>query len=247
MKKMLTPIVFIISIYGISYFFKSDITNFYIKYLSKQNTTEMVSTELNSLKNENEYLKNLIKNSTSSNTFSESGIVDLIPASPSFLDRSSIIYNNIILNKGSEAGVKNDALVYVSGLRPVGIIKNTNLEYSTLELFTNYKKDIEVFVNSKSVSDTSTNISISTATVTNSIVGGNIYFNIIGDGSYGFSSKLLKSISVKVGEDVYIKNYPSLKIGKIIEIEDIKNENEKIVYIKSNFTRNSENLFYIEN
>ena len=231
MKKILITLLFIISIYGISYFFKSDIINFYIKYLSKQNATEMTLVELASLKNENEYLKNLIKNSTSSNTFSESGVVDLIPASPSFLDRSNIIYNNIILNKGSEAGVKNDALVYVSGLRPVGIIKNTNLEYSTLELFTNYKKELEVFVNDKNISATSTNI----------------YFNIIGDGSYGFSSKLLKSISVKVGEDVYIKNYPSLKIGKIIEIEDIKNENEKIVYIKSNFTRNSESVFYIEN
>ncbi|MDQ5957225.1 MAG: hypothetical protein QG614_200, partial [Patescibacteria group bacterium] len=69
---------------------------------------------------------------------------------------------------------------------------------------------------------------------------------LIGDGSFGFYSKVLDSYSINEGDQVYLKNYPSLVIAVVQKIEDIPNENEKMIYFKSNFSNNNIRLFFIE-
>ena len=229
MKKIISSLFLFIVLFLVLNFFKNDIANLYI-LINKKVSVKMSrgdaqnTSEIDSLKNENERLRTLISEASSTQVFANQGILDIIIAHGSFFDKVSIIYSEFILDKGFSSDIKEGSLVYIAGLHPVGVITETQKDYSRLKLFTSYKNTIDV-----TKSDTE-----------------NSSFSLIGDGSYGFSARVLDSFDIKSGDSLYLKSYPTLKVAEVIEVKDIENENEKIVYARSFFNKSSPLVFYIQ-
>lgn len=225
MKKFF--IIFLILIIVTGYALRNNITDIYANlFVNKISDMEL---KLSSLQNENQYLKSVTESSSTYKSFLDNGVIDPIVANATFLDSVKLLYSDIILNKGESSGVSVNKLVYVSGVRPVGIIKVVNKDSSKLELFSSYKNNLESFVlNGSGDNSSSTNI------------------DLVGDGSFGFYAKVLDSFDIKEGENVYLKNYPSLVVATVKKVEDIESENEKNVYFKSNFDNNTPRVFFIE-
>lgn len=238
------------------FWFRSSIIDFYSSRFLSSNVSDLQKKN-SELENENAYLKILIQNATITQSFSETGIIDPIIANGTFFDRIKIFYSDIILNKGEKDGVKTDSLVFVRGAKPVGTIKEVTLSSSKLSLFTSYKRLTEGYITTEQKATSSLAVSSSdeqmiTVEVENKSTStphskSNITsIELIGDGSFGFYSKVLDSYSINEGDQVYLKNYPSLVIAVVQKIEDIPNENEKMIYFKSNFSNNNIRLFFIE-
>ena len=223
MQKILFYIAIAISLFTLSYFFRSDIVDFY----SGLNRKTIAGAELSITQNENEYLKKKLQDASSSDTFNDSGILEPIIANSTFFDKTNFLYGDIVLNRGEQDGVKVGALVFVAGVKPVGIIKYVYDSSSKLELFSSYKKNTE-------------------AVLTQSSTTENISLELIGDGSYGFYVKVLDSLKISVGDMLYLKNYPSLQVAKVVKIDEVESENQKVIYMSSNFNSNDSNFFFIE-
>lgn len=246
-------IIFIAIIFFATFFiFRNNIINFITQkfgnIISNSSILEIKNSELEI---ENKNLKDLLSNATNSNysvnSFSENGLVDTIAANATFFDKFSFVYSDILLNKGSDDGVSDSKMVFISGAFPVGVIKNTLENSSKLELWTSYKKITEgiIFNNKNNLDTNPSSVSSSQNTIVDS-VNSSFAIELIGDGSFGFYSRVLDSYNIKEGDIVYLKNYPSLAIAKVVKIEDLPNENEKIIYLKSNFDNSKARLFFIE-
>lgn len=235
MKKFL--LILLLIILSLAIIFRAQIINLSSRFFSSASVPE-VELQNAKLENENAYLKSILSNATITQSFADSGIIDPIVANGTFFDKVKIFYSDIILNKGEVDGVKQGSLVFVRGSKPVGTIKEVYDGSSKLELFTSYKKITEGYTN-KSASSSST----SSEAVT---FGTSTSLDLIGDGSFGFYSRVLKTFPAEVGDEIFLKNYPTLVVATIKKVEDIENENEKILYLKSNFDNSNIRLFFIE-
>jgi cell shape-determining protein MreC len=221
---------FIIVFSVIFYFFGDKLSGAVSDFISRKMTIlnasdlQQLSAENNKLKNENQELKILLKNSAVSEDFINKGIVDLVEASI-LLSKTSLIYSNLLINKGEEDGIKNSSLVFIGGLTPVGRIIEVNKNSSIVEMFSKSGNKIDV------VYGTSTEF---------------VNFTAYGDGSYGFYASVPYVLDIHFGDEVFLKENTNYIFGKVVDMVQNINNKTKEIYIKNDFNPMSVNKLYVE-
>jgi hypothetical protein len=217
------------------FYFATNVKSFLIDILNsinKNDESELV-IKLEQLENENAYLRNALEMYNDYKLFTDAGVLEPIVARSiiqnNFLGKINFAYSQVIINAGFNQGVRENALVFVRGLLPIGTIGEVYDNSSQVILFTTSGKITSAIID----------LPESTSTVKVSI-------DLIGDGGYNFFARAPDTMEVLSGQKLYLKNYPQLSIGEIVDIRDISSEAEKILYIKSNYNQNSPNFFYVE-
>lgn len=252
-----------------SFLYKSKVSNFYSYSYEK---LFLNKSELNNLKEENSNLKNEIQNYKNiilekniTDAELSSGVIDTVKANKINLSifNKDIIYSEILLNKGLADDVEISNKVYITGLRPVGVITESNENSSKLKLYSDNNFESEFILKSKqikvenileknstnTVSDDVNNLSVD-STSTNPIVTGydrlkDYLFTGMGDGSYGIKIKIPSNLTVKLLDSVYTKDDTVNPVGEVISIEEIISQKEKEVYVKTYYNSSINSSFYI--
>lgn len=216
----------------------STFSSWRINFLDKENLlneTIFLQDKNIKLQNELENLKLSVSNSVLTEEFVKSGEADIVKANR-ITPKASFIYNNILLNKGFKDGVKDGNLVFVSGLLPIGKIKEVFSDSSNLELFSakNNKLECYVHLNRDSVGEN--------GATSNDTLNIEVY----ADGAYNFVTEIPDSAALSLGDKVYLREFSNYYIGTIKSIEYKDSEKINIIYIKSNLDPNKNYDFYIK-
>jgi hypothetical protein len=221
----------------------------YVSGLEKENAD---------LKNQVSDLYALLKDAGVKEDFLQQGLTELIDANSVF-GTHTILYDNLILDKGSVDGVHDNALVFGAGLLPVGYIQKSYINSSECVLLTTYKIETKAVVSvidtQKSDTTVTTNSIGSTTDATNTNQQASVIktskqkdmnVTLIGDGAYGYYAILPESIQIATGTKLYLESNSNYSLGEVVS--QIKNENEKVqkILVRSNFSPTSHTHFYIE-
>ncbi len=255
-------IISFLIILGITFTVSRFYKNFFVNIFS--NTIIFLSPndeELSIAKNENETLKNEIDRLriiiTEKDIKEEeigSGLTDMIKAEKISFDilNTDIIYSDIILSKGSNNGVSLGSKVYLSGMRLVGEVVEVFENTSKLRLFSSDNLETELIIKNslQSVGDIEINTESSSAKIEEgtSLDFKNLKdyaFSGFGDGAFGIQVKVPEKLSVKVGEAVFLRGDTSHSIGTVQEIKNITSQKEKLLFIKTNYSKGEGSSFYI--
>jgi rRNA processing protein Gar1 len=224
------------------------------------------------LTNENAKLLSIINLATDTREIFNSGVVDVIKAR-SVLDSTSIVYSDFLLNVGANQGVQVGSIVYVKGMKPVGKVIEVFGRSSKVRLYTYAGNKLEAIVRIKksdikykklviattSIEELADEVEEINATETTSSTAPLIArienkkndnfedfkIELVGDGAFGFTSKIPLNFEIATGTPVYLGEDDSMEVGKIVATTDILNENEKILYINSNYSYSGSSLFFV--
>ena len=240
-------------------------TNVYTKYFIKEDEVGLLKEENKKLKSE---LENLYINNTEQVHKEEKLKANKINFS---ILNKDIIYSDIILNKGILDGVEIGDNVYVSNNKILGKIIETYQNSSKLRLFSFNNLETEIVLKNsfvKSVSNStesikelrteilpsssasssffnSSNIELETKSLDN-FNSDYINFTAIGDGAYGVYIKTPDNFNAEVNDYIYTQDFERDILGKIIKIENISTQKEKMLYVMTNYSYDNGDSFYIK-
>lgn len=169
-----------------------------------------ISLDNQKLKNRVVELENIIKSYNDANLLLTQGATDFIHGSIIIRDVGRI-YDTIYINKGSNDSISVGSTVFVSGLRPIGKIIETQDKFSHIELFT--KENLKTSGVLKSASSTEEML------------------ELVGDGAYGFMASVPAVSKLSLGDNVYFAENPDFVIGIVSQIVNNEQENNKIVRV----------------
>lgn len=154
-------------------------------------------------------------------TEQKGGAVATLVAHPLLMDLSTI-YSSVILSKGYVDSVEVGDLVYLRGRQPIGMISKVYNKTSLLSLFTDSGNKIDGVINNETV------------------------LPLVGDGGGVYVASVPKETLIHVGDTVYYRPNPQMKLG---EVSDIKNDQQDVfmkVYIRGNYNPMDANNFFID-
>lgn len=223
---------FLIIFLIIFYFFNSNISGLFSNFVSNKiygqninaSDLQQIKNENERLKNENEELKILLRNAKLSEDLIDKGIVDIVDANI-LLSKSSLIYSNILINRGLSDGLRVGAIVFTGGLMPVGRVIEIFDNSSIVELFTKYNNKIEVIVGDAS---------------------STVNFIAYGDGSYGFYASVPYVLDIHIGDSIFLKENNTYMIGKVADLTENINNKTKDIYIRNDFNPIKVFKLYVE-
>lgn len=131
-------------------------------------------------------------------------------------------YSTILLSKGYKDGVEEGGVVYVRGLQPVCTIVSVYDRTSLCELFSKGKRDTEAVTAS-----------------------GTVMLTLSGLGGGSFISEVPKVTAVSVGDDVYLRSSPSLRLGSIVSIKEDDQSTGMKLYIRGTYNPVTSSVFYM--
>lgn len=264
-------IISFLIIVGVTFTLSRFYKNFFVNIFSNTNTFFSSSDEkLSFANNENETLKNeidrlqiIIKEKDIKEEEINSGMTDMIKADKISFDilNTDIIYSDIILSKGSNSGVSEGSKVYLSGMRIVGEVVEVFEDTSKLRLFSSNNLETELIIKNtlhasaeKEVKNEGDSLEINTESSSTkteedtSLDFKNLKdyaFSGFGDGAFGIQVKVPEKLSVKVGESVFLRGDNIHSVGTVEEIKNITSQKEKLLYIKTNYSKSEGSSFYI--
>lgn len=252
-----------------SFLYKAKVSDFYSYSYEKLflNKSELINLkeENSNLKNEIQNYKNIILEKNITDAELSSGVIDTVKANKINLSifNKDIIYSEILLNKGLADGVEISNKVYITGLRPVGVITESNENSSKLKLYSDNNFESEFILKSKLIKTENTIEKNSTNTVSNEIIADNLnssstgvsavnydrlkdhLFTGMGDGSYGIKIKTPSNLTIKLLDLVYTKDDTVNPVGEVVAVEEIISQKEKEVYVKTYYNSSINSSFYI--
>lgn len=185
-----------------------------------QNSIEDLENKIAILQAENDSLKGVeIK-------INESGIKETTKPSTilyPLVQDITRLYSTILLSKGFNDNIKENAVVYIRGRQPVCIIEELHSTTSLCKLLSANGNIVEGVT-----IETKENI------------------NLTGDGGGNFIALLPKESNFVVGESVMYKADQTMKLGDIV---DIKNDPQDVfvrVYIRGVYNPVTSSLFYVD-
>lgn len=252
--------------YFLGYLYRPIVSNVYTKLYSNffsTSATELqaLQNKINILENENSSLQNLLRDASITEEFIREGRTQTIKSNIVF-NKSTLLYSELLLDKGGRDGINKNSLVFVSGLYPIGYISEVYDDSALLKLFTTNNLETIgimdlvkstsskiVFENKKDTESTSTN---TTSEVTASSSLDTASQNNIDITTEKKVKKLITSTAeVKViGDGAYGLNFNlpdnlKVEIGDIVKLKSNTNyefaeviaidhnENEKVNIIKA--------------
>lgn len=138
------------------------------------------------------------------------------------MEDSTKLYSTILLSKGYKDGVEEGSVVYVRGMQPVCTIVNVYDRTSLCELLSKGKKVTEAVT-----------------------VSGTIMLSISGQGGGSFIADVPKTTPVSVGDDIYLRSNPALKIGSIVSIKEDDQSTGMKLYIRGIYNPVTSSVFYL--
>ena len=227
----------------------------YVSGLEKENSD---------LKNRISELEIVLKNASITEDFLQQGLTELIDANSVF-GAHTVLYDTILLDKGTTDGVRDNALVFSAGLLPVGYIQKSYIDSAECTLLTSYKTETKAVIAVTDIEKSIKMNTLNTATSTNNSTTENssttypeiekvsshpkdrdMNLTLIGDGAYGYYAILPDSIQIATGTKLYLESNVNYLLGEVVS--SIKNKNEKVqkIIVRSNFSPTSHTHFYIE-
>lgn len=134
------------------------------------------------------------------------------------------IYSTIVLSKGFKDGVEKDMYVYVRGLQPVCIIKEVYNSTSLCELISKSGIVTEVVVKGKASST--------------------IAFTLTGRGGGTFLGDVARDTSIYIGDEVYLKSDPSMKLGNVVNVMNNNQDTSWRIFVNGVYNPVTSSIFY---
>jgi cell shape-determining protein MreC len=134
------------------------------------------------------------------------------------------IYSTIILSKGFKEGIEKDMYVYVRGLQPVCIIKEVYTSTSLCELISKSGVTTEVVVKGKASST--------------------ISFTLTGRGGGTFLGDVARDTLIDIGDEVYLKSDPSMKLGNVVNVMNNNQDTSWRVFVSGEYNPVTSSIFY---
>jgi cell shape-determining protein MreC len=151
-----------------------------------------------------------------------------LPSSPSVIAMYPLakdatkLYSTILLSKGYKDGVEKGGMVYVRGLQPVCMIVEVYDRTSLCELLSKGKRVTEAVTAS-----------------------GTVMLSLSGIGAGNFISELPKGINVSVGDEVYLRENQSLRLGSIVSISENEQSTGAKIYVRGMYNPVTSSIFYM--
>lgn len=253
----------------LSFLYKAKVSNFYSYSYEKLflNKSELINLkeENSNLKNEIQNYKNIILEKNITDAELSYGVIDTVKASKINLSifNKDIIYSEILLNKGLTDGIDISNKVYITGLRPVGVITEVNENSSKLKLYSDNNFESEFILKSELIKTENTIEKNSTNTASDEVMEAKVssssadvdvanydrlrdyLFTGTGDGSYGIKIKIPFNLTIKLSDLVYTKDDTVNPLGEVVSVEEIISQKEKEVYVKTYYNSSINSSFYI--
>jgi cell shape-determining protein MreC len=157
---------------------------------------------------------------TGSTTKIAQGVLVLYP----LMQDITKIYSTILLSRGFKDGVEVNEYVYVRGMQPVCLIKEVYTETSLCQLL--------------SASGVVTDAVIISATSTFTV-------SLVGRGG-GFLADVARDTPISVGDNVYLRSNPSMKLGTVVSVLHNNQDTSWHVFVKGTYNPISSSLFYVQ-
>lgn len=132
------------------------------------------------------------------------------------------LYSTILLSKGYKDGVEKGGMVYVRGMQPVCTIAEVYDRTSLCELLSKGKRVTEAVTAS-----------------------GTVMLTLSGIGAGNFMSELPKGMSVSVGDEIYLRENQSLKLGSIVSISENEQSTGAKIYVRGMYNPVTSSIFYM--
>lgn len=132
------------------------------------------------------------------------------------------LYSTILLSKGFKDGVEEGSFVYVRGRQPVCTITEVHDQTSLCELLSKGKRVTEGVTAS-----------------------GTVMLSLSGVGGGNFIAEVPKTTPVSVGDNVYLRNDPSLQLGSVVSIKEDDQSTGMKLYVRGVYNPVTSSVFYM--
>lgn len=133
------------------------------------------------------------------------------------------IYSSILLSKGYKDGVEVGEYVYVRGLQPVCVIEEVYTDTSLCQLLS--KGGVVTDVVTKGTSS--------------------IMLSLTGRGGGTFLADVPRDTMISVGESVYLREDPSMKLGTVVDIIHNNQDTSWYVFVRGMYNPVTSSTFYL--
>lgn len=207
---------------GASYLFPQTVSTYFVskKSLADKNKELEISIERleNAIASKDAFIREQIKASSSGAGDAGARVVILYPLAEDITK----LYSTVLLSKGYRDGIEEGGVVYVRGMQGVCNIIEVYDNTSLCELFSKGNRITEGVTGSTSISLT-----------------------LIGEGGGSFIAELPKDVSITLGEDVFMKNDQTYKLGTVIAIFDDEQTTGSTIFVRGAYNPVHSSVFYM--
>lgn len=139
------------------------------------------------------------------------------------------IYATILFSKGAIDGVRMGQIVYVRGMQPVCVLVEVYEKTSLCSLFSRGGLTTEAVIISPVATSSHSSLAVS----------------LVGEGGGSFSVVIPKEITVAIGDGVYLRSNPHMKLGTVVSIVENEQAIGSKLYIQGAYNPLTSSIFYV--
>ncbi len=135
----------------------------------------------------------------------------------------STVYDTLLISKGFNDGITEGMIVYTDGYFPIGKVDEVHTTNSRVALLSRGGNEIEGY-----------------------IPGSAVVIRLTGNGGGDFIATLPKPVPVAIGDSLYMKENPEMKIGTVVAIDNEPQSVSQVLHVRGAYTITSRSRYYVD-
>ncbi len=135
----------------------------------------------------------------------------------------SMVYDTFLISKGFNDGIIEGMIVYTEGYLPIGKVDEVHTTNSRVALLSRNGNEIEGYIPTSAV-----------------------VIRLTGNGGGDFVATLPKLVPVAIGDTLYMKENPEMKIGQVVAIDNEPQSVSQVLHVRGAYSITSRSRYYVD-